>query len=46
MKRCCTAIVWTPRQRFADGTVSNWTTAPNGTARPAAVTELVPVAAK
>jgi uncharacterized protein YcnI len=35
-------IVWTLRQRFADGTVSNWTTAPNGTTRPTAVTQLVP----
>jgi uncharacterized protein YcnI len=39
-------IVWTLRQRFADGTVSNWTTAPNGTTRPTAVTQLVPAAAK
>ena len=39
-------IVWTLRQRFADGTVSNWTTAPNGTTRPTAVTQLVPAATK
>lgn len=34
-------VVWTLRQRFADGTVSDWTTGPSGT-RPAAVTKLVP----
>jgi hypothetical protein len=33
-------IVWTLRQRFADGTVTDWTTAPNGTIRPTAVTNL------
>ena len=33
-------IVWTLRQRFADGTVTDWTTAPNGTVRPTAVTQL------
>ena len=31
-----TELVWTLRQRFADGTVTNWTTGPNGT-RPTAV---------
>src|SRR5215207_7046695 len=31
-------IVWTLRQRFADGTVTDWTTGPNGTTRPTAVT--------
>ena len=35
-------IVWTLRQRFADGTVSDWTTGPNGT-RPTAVTKLAPM---
>src|SRR5215212_4184207 len=35
-------IVWTLRQRFADGTVSDWTTGPNGT-RPTAVTKLAPI---
>lgn len=39
-------IVWTLRQKFADGTVSNWTTAPNGTTRPTAVTQLTPAPAK
>lgn len=33
-------IVWTLRQRFVDGTVTDWTTAPNGTVRPTAVTQL------
>ena len=33
-------IVWTLRQRFADGTVTDWTIAPNGTVRPTAVTQL------
>jgi uncharacterized protein YcnI len=33
-------IVWTLRQRFADGTVTDWTNAPNGTVRPTAVTNL------
>ena len=32
-------IVWTLRQRFADGTVTDWTTGPQGT-RPTAVTRL------
>jgi uncharacterized protein YcnI len=36
-------LVWTLRQRFADGTVSDWTTGPNGT-RPTAVTKLAPLA--
>lgn len=35
-------IVWTLRQRFADGTVTDWTTGPNGT-RPTAVTKLAPL---
>lgn len=35
-----TEIVWTLRQRFADGTVTDWTMAPNGTVRPTAVTQL------
>jgi uncharacterized protein YcnI len=37
-----TQIVWTLRQRFADGTVSDWTTGPTGT-RPTAVTKLSPM---
>ena len=37
-------IVWTLRQRFADGTVTDWTTAPNGTVRPTAVTQLTAAA--
>ena len=41
-----TRIVWKLRQRFADGTMSDWTTAPNGTTRPTAVTELAPAATK
>ncbi len=36
-----TQIVWTLRQKFADGTVSDWTKGPNGT-RPTAVTTLAP----
>ena len=36
-------IVWTLRQRFADGTVTDWTKGPNGT-RPTAVTRLSPAA--
>ena len=39
-------IVWTLRQKFADGTTQNWTTAPNGTTRPTAVTQLMPAATK
>jgi uncharacterized protein YcnI len=38
-----TQIVWTLRQRFADGTVSDWTVAPNGSTRPTAVTRLAPM---
>jgi len=37
-----TRIVWKLRQRFADGTVTDWTTAPDGTTRPTAVTVLEP----
>jgi uncharacterized protein YcnI len=33
-------IVWTLRQRFADGTVTDWTNGPNGAIRPTAVTTL------
>ena len=33
-------IVWTLRQRFADGTVTDWTKGPNGATRPTAVTNL------
>ena len=36
-----TQIVWTLRQRFADGTVTDWTVGPAGT-RPTAVTRLSP----
>jgi uncharacterized protein YcnI len=32
-------IVWTLRQRFADGTVTDWTKGPNGI-RPTAITQL------
>ena len=38
-------IVWTLRQRFADGTVTDWTNGPTGI-RPTAVTELTPVATR
>lgn len=38
-------IVWTLRQRFADGTVTDWTKGPTGI-RPTAVTELTPVATR
>jgi uncharacterized protein YcnI len=34
-----TRIVWTLRQRFADGTVTDWTNGPNGL-RPTAITQL------
>jgi uncharacterized protein YcnI len=34
-------IVWTLRQVFADGTVTDWTNGPNGL-RPTAITELAP----
>jgi uncharacterized protein YcnI len=34
-------IVWTLRQRFADGTVTDWTNGPNGI-RPTARTQLTP----
>lgn len=37
-------IVWTLRQRFVDGTVTDWTTAPNGTVRATAVTQLTAAA--
>ena len=36
-------IVWTLRQRFADGTVTDWTTGPNGALRPTAITQLTPL---
>ena len=36
-----TQLVWTLRQKFADGTVSDWTKGPNGT-RPTAMTTLAP----
>lgn len=38
-------IVWTLRQRFADGTVTDWTMGPNGV-RPTAVTQLSPLPSK
>lgn len=37
-----TQIVWTLRQRFADGTVTDWTKGPAGI-RPTAVTKLAPI---
>ena len=40
-----TQIVWTLRQRFADGTVTDWTVGPAGT-RPTAVTRLSPAAGR
>lgn len=33
-------IVWILRQRFADGTVTDWTVDPKGAVRPTAVTQL------
>ena len=36
-----TELVWTLRQRFADGTVRDWTNGPDGI-RPTAVTKLAP----
>ena len=38
-------IVWTLRQRFADGTVTDWTKGPTGI-RPTAVTDLAPLPAR
>jgi uncharacterized protein YcnI len=38
-------IVWTLRQRFADGTVTDWTNGPQGV-RPTAVTQLAPIATR
>jgi uncharacterized protein YcnI len=38
-------LVWTLRQRFADGTVTDWTTGPTGP-RPTAITKLTPAAAR
>jgi uncharacterized protein YcnI len=35
-------IVWTIRQRFADGTVSDWTKRQDGTVRPTSMTKLAP----
>ena len=37
-----TQLVWTLRQRFADGTVTDWTNGPQGL-RPTAVTKLAPI---
>jgi len=39
-------IVWKLRQRFADGTVTDWTTGPNGQTRPTAVTDLMPASTR
>ena len=39
-------IVWKLRQRFVDGTVTDWTTTPDGNIRPTAVTQLMPVATR
>jgi uncharacterized protein YcnI len=36
-----TQVVWTLRQRFSDGTVSDWTKGPNGI-RPTSMTTLAP----
>jgi uncharacterized protein YcnI len=38
-------LVWILRQRFADGTVSDWTNGPTGV-RPTAVTKLAPLPAR
>ena len=35
-------LIWTLRQRFADGTVTDWTNGPQGL-RPTAVTRLAPI---
>jgi uncharacterized protein YcnI len=40
--RAGTQIVWTLRQRFADGTVTDWTKSPQGTTYQTAVTRLTP----
>ena len=39
-------IVWTLRQRFADGTVADWTRTPDGVVRPTAVTQLAAAAGR
>lgn len=39
-----TQIVWKLRQRFADGTVADWTIARDGTTYRTAVTQLLPMA--
>ena len=39
-----TQIVWILRQRFEDGTMTDWTVGPNGVTRPTAVTRLTPLA--
>lgn len=38
--RSGTNVTWILRQRFADGTVTDWTKGPNGAVRPTAVTQL------
>jgi uncharacterized protein YcnI len=40
-----TELVWKLKQYFADGTTTDWTTAPSGSTRPTAVTKLIPRAA-
>ena len=42
--RSGTSITWILRQRFADGTVTDWTTGANGQPRPTAITQLRPTA--
>jgi uncharacterized protein YcnI len=37
-----TQVVWTLRQKFADGTVSDWTKTPAGAIRPTAITKMAP----
>jgi hypothetical protein len=39
--RAASEVVWTLRQRFADGTVSDWTKGPNGI-RSTSMTKLAP----
>jgi uncharacterized protein YcnI len=41
-----TQVVWPLRQKFADGTVSEWTKTPAGANRPSAVTRMAPRAAQ
>jgi uncharacterized protein YcnI len=39
-------IVWKLSQRFADGTVTDWTNGPNGAPRPTAITQLAAAASR